>query len=51
MTDYVDHYAKIRPTGVLKGNELGARGVRLLDGADDEVKDKAHRKLMLLVRR
>ncbi len=57
VTDYVDHYATIRPSGALKGNELGARGARLLDGADDEVKaqaqakDKAHRKLMLLVRR
>ncbi|WP_322750974.1 MULTISPECIES: DUF932 domain-containing protein [unclassified Frankia] len=51
VTDYVDHYATIRPSGALKGNELGARGARLLDGVDDEVKDKAHRKLMLLVRR
>lgn len=51
VTDYADHYAAIRPSGALKGNELGARGARLLDGADDEVKDRAHRKLMLLARR
>jgi len=51
VTDYLDHHAAIKPRGVLKGNELAARGARLLDGVDDEVKDRAHRKLMRLVRR
>jgi len=50
VTEYLDHYAPIRPSGALKGNPLGARGQRLLEGADDEIKSKAHRKLMLLRR-
>lgn len=53
VTDYVDHFAAIRPSAAsgLKGNELAARGLRLLEGTDDEVKSTAHKRLMLLHRR
>jgi phage/plasmid-like protein (TIGR03299 family) len=51
VTEYLDHHASIRPSGAVKGNALGARGQRLLEGNDDELKSKAHRRLMLLRRR
>ncbi|AXK35789.1 DUF932 domain-containing protein [Streptomyces armeniacus] len=51
VTEYLDHYASIRPSGALKDNTLGARGQRLLEGTDDEVKSTAHRRLMALRQR
>ncbi|MFD4559060.1 DUF932 domain-containing protein [Streptomyces sp. NPDC058469] len=53
VTDYLDHYAPIRPSAAsgLKGNKPAARGLRLLEGTDDDVKSTAHRRLMLLRRR
>lgn len=51
VTEYLDHYASIRPSGALKGDLSAARGQRLLEGNDDELKSKAHRRLMLLRRR
>ena len=53
VTDYLDHLAPIRPSAAsgLKGDPLGARGLRLIEGMDDDVKSTAHRRLMLLTRR
>ncbi|MFJ3779802.1 DUF932 domain-containing protein [Streptomyces sp. NPDC090075] len=53
VTDYLDHYAPIRPSAAsgLKGNLPGARGLRLLEGIDDDLKSTAHRRLTLLRRR
>jgi len=53
VTDYLDHYAPIRPSAAsgLKGNKPAARGLRLLEGTDDDVKSTAHRRLMLLRQR
>ncbi|MFI0724335.1 DUF932 domain-containing protein [Streptomyces sp. NPDC021224] len=53
VTDYTDHFAAIRPSAAsgLKGNEPAARGLRLLEGTDDEIKSRAHQRLMLLRRR
>ena len=53
VTDYLDHYAPIRPSAAsgLKGNEPAARGLRLLEGTDDDMKSTTHRRLMLLRQR
>lgn len=53
VTDYLDHYAPIRPSAAsgLRDNLPGARGLRLLEGADDALKTKAHQRLMLLRQR
>ncbi|MFG1667621.1 DUF932 domain-containing protein [Streptomyces sp. Y7] len=53
VTDYLDHYAPIRPSAAsgLKGNKPAARGLRLLEGTDDDLKSTAHRRLMLLRQR
>ncbi|MFE2181100.1 DUF932 domain-containing protein [Streptomyces sp. NPDC059455] len=50
VTEYLDHYADIRPSAAsgLKGNKPAARGLRLLEGTDDELKSQTHRRLMLL---
>ncbi|WP_328869613.1 DUF932 domain-containing protein [Streptomyces sp. NBC_00287] len=50
VTDYVDHYAPIRPSAAsgVQGNLSGARGLRLIEGTDDAIKSAAHRQLMLL---
>ncbi|MGW7514159.1 DUF932 domain-containing protein [Streptomyces sp. NPDC054796] len=52
VTEYMDHYAPIRPSAAsgVKDNAPAARGLRLLEGADDEVKSQAHRHLTLLRR-
>ncbi|MEV1245112.1 DUF932 domain-containing protein [Nonomuraea sp. NPDC049750] len=49
VTDYLDHVAPRRP-GKTMTEEI-ARATALLEGADDEIKNTAHRKLMTLVRR
>ncbi|MER7877729.1 DUF932 domain-containing protein [Streptomyces solisilvae] len=53
VTDYVDHYAPIRPSAAsgLKDNKPAARALRLLEGTDDDLKTKAHRRLTLLRQR
>lgn len=51
VTEYLDHYASIRPSAALKGNTLGARGQRLLEGTDDDIKSGAHRRLTALRQR
>ncbi|WP_282795225.1 DUF932 domain-containing protein [Streptomyces sp. CC224B] len=50
VTEYLDHFAPIRPSAAsgLKGDKLAARGLRLLEGTDDELKSRTHRRLMLL---
>lgn len=48
VTGYLDHYAELRPRGVLKGNRLAASAVSILEGTADEPKNRAHRKLMML---
>jgi phage/plasmid-like protein (TIGR03299 family) len=52
VTDYTDHFAAVRPSAAsgLKGDKDAARGLRLLEGTDDDLKTKAHRHLMLLRR-
>ncbi|MFE5369223.1 DUF932 domain-containing protein [Streptomyces mirabilis] len=47
VTDYLDHRSRIVPRSL---SEELARGQRALEGADDELKSKAHRKLLLLSR-
>lgn len=49
ITDYLDHVAPRRP-GKTMTEEI-ARATALLEGADDEIKNNAHKRLMTLVRR
>jgi phage/plasmid-like protein (TIGR03299 family) len=48
ITDYLDHVAPRRASKTM--SEEIARATLLMEGADDEVKTTAHRKLMLLTR-
>lgn len=48
VTDYLDHVAPRRP-GKTMSEEI-ARATALLEGTDDEIKSKAHRRLLLLTR-
>jgi phage/plasmid-like protein (TIGR03299 family) len=50
VTEYVDHFVKLRPRNDLKGNILAALGQAILEESQDDVKTKAHDKLMLLVK-
>lgn len=49
VTDYLDHVAPRRP-GKTMTEEI-ARATALLEGTDDEIKTRAHQRLMLLTRR
>ncbi|MFI9558850.1 DUF932 domain-containing protein [Nonomuraea endophytica] len=49
ITDYLDHIAPRRP-GKTMTEEI-ARATALLEGTDDEIKNKAHKRLMTLIRR
>jgi len=51
VTEYADWNTTIRPAGSLRGQILAARATALLEGANDEVKTKAHRRLLTLTRR
>lgn len=51
VTGYVDHFAELRPRGALKGNRLAAQGQAIMEGTFDDVKNKAHKRLMTLVRK
>jgi phage/plasmid-like protein (TIGR03299 family) len=50
ITGFVDHFAELRPRGVLKGNRLAALGDAILNETNDEPKIRAHEKLMMRVR-
>jgi phage/plasmid-like protein (TIGR03299 family) len=49
ITGYLDHYAALRPRGVLRGNRLAASAVSIMEGTADETKTRTHAKLMMLV--
>lgn len=51
VTAYVDHFAELRPRGVLKGNRDAASAVAILEGTSDDAKSRTHRKLMTLTNR
>ncbi|MEJ3741779.1 DUF932 domain-containing protein [Actinomycetes bacterium KLBMP 9797] len=51
ITEYADWRSAIRPTGNLRGKNLAARATAVMEGAQDELKNKAHKKLLTLVRR
>ncbi|MEV4517860.1 DUF932 domain-containing protein [Dactylosporangium sp. NPDC049525] len=51
VTEYTDWRQTVRPTGSLRGNNLAARATAVLEGGNDEVKSRAHRRLLTLVRR
>jgi phage/plasmid-like protein (TIGR03299 family) len=51
ITEYADWRKQIRPTGSLRGNHLAARATSVLEGSDDDLKSRAHRRLLTLTRR
>jgi len=51
ITEYADWKSSIRPTGSLRGNNLAARATAVMEGTADDLKSKAHRQLLTLVRR
>jgi len=51
ITEFTDWKSAVRPTGSLRGNNLAARATAVMEGTNDEVKTKAHRRLLTLVRR
>jgi phage/plasmid-like protein (TIGR03299 family) len=51
LTEYADWKQVIRPTGSLRGNNLAARATAVLEGSNDDLKSRAHRRLLTLVRR
>lgn len=51
ITEYTDWKSTIRPTGSLKGRNLAARATAVMEGNQDEQKNKAHKRLLTLVRR
>lgn len=51
VTEYTDWNTTIRPTGALRGRNLAARATALLEGTNDEVKTRAHRRLLTLTHR
>jgi phage/plasmid-like protein (TIGR03299 family) len=51
ITHFVDWRTRIRPTGSLRGQNLAARATAMLEGTTDEVKTRAHRKLLTLIHR
>ncbi len=51
ITEFADWRSAVRPTGSLRGRNLAARATAVLEGANDDVKSKAHRRLLTLVRR
>jgi phage/plasmid-like protein (TIGR03299 family) len=51
ITEWADWHKTIRPTGSLRGNHLAARATSVLEGADDDLKSRAHRRLLTLTRR
>lgn len=51
ITEYADWKKTIRPTGSLRGNHLAARATAVLEGGDDDLKSRAHRRLLTLTQR
>jgi phage/plasmid-like protein (TIGR03299 family) len=51
ITEYADWKQAIRPTGSLRGNNLAARATAVLEGNNDDLKSRAHRQLLTLIRR
>ncbi|MFF3867085.1 DUF932 domain-containing protein [Micromonospora sp. NPDC001898] len=51
ITEFADWKTTIRPTGSLRGNNLAARATAVMEGRADELKSKAHRRLLTLTRR
>ena len=51
ITEYADWKAAIRPTGSLRGKNLAARATAVMEGNNDDLKSKAHKRLLTLVRR
>jgi phage/plasmid-like protein (TIGR03299 family) len=49
VTGYLDHYAALRPRGVLRGNRLAASAISIMEGTADDIKTRTHAKLMMLV--
>lgn len=50
ITEYADWKQAIRPTGSLRGNNLAARATAVLEGSNDDLKSRAHRQLLTLIR-
>ncbi|WP_275413223.1 DUF932 domain-containing protein [Rugosimonospora africana] len=51
LTEYADWKQVLRPTGSLRGNNLAARATAVPEGSNDDLKSRAHRRLLTLVRR
>lgn len=51
ITEFTDWRTAVRPTGSLRGKNLAARATAVLEGTQDDVKNRAHRQLLTLVRR
>jgi len=51
ITEFTDWGQSIRPRGELRGNNLAARATAMLEGTDDQLKSKAHRRLLTLTNR
>jgi phage/plasmid-like protein (TIGR03299 family) len=51
ITEFADWKTTIRPTGSLRGNNLAARATAVMEGSADELKSKAHRRLLTLTHR
>lgn len=51
ITQYADWKTTLRPRGALRENRLAARATAVLEGGYDELKTKAHRRLLTLTHR
>jgi phage/plasmid-like protein (TIGR03299 family) len=51
VTEFCDWKSQLRLTGDLRGHNLAARATAALEGTQDELKTRAHRRLLTLVRR
>jgi phage/plasmid-like protein (TIGR03299 family) len=51
VTEFSDWKSEIRPTGSLKGNRAAARATAMLEGSKDDLKSKAHKRLLTLTNR
>ena len=51
VTEFADWKSDIRPTGSLKGKFAAARATAMLEGSKDDLKKKAHHKLLQLATR
>ena len=50
ITEYADWRTTLRPTGALRGNLVAARATAALEGSADDLKTRAHRRLLTRVR-